>query len=952
MASYIRPHELQTYFSLPCRSLIHFNARSLQKNMDGITTFLSSTSHKFSVICISETWLSASHNHLYTFPSYSAEYCHRDNSNHGGAAVFVSSELRFHRRLDLTLKVANCESVWVEFHDSFFSQDKKNLIVGCIYRSPSSCGSAYCSALGNLLHKLSLEQKNVIIMGDININLLDPSNTLFNEYVNCLNGFGYENLVTLPTRCPANKQGTLIDHVLSNLLTNPDCGVVEASVTDHYPIFVRLNYTPCAIVTGLTRKKLNSTKFFELISATDWNPVIACDNPETAYDTFSKIISNALADSTEIMNCKKPFSAPRNPWLSSSLLDCLKKKDNLYRKTKKQPFNTALHDRYKKYSNRLGKLLKHAKTQYYENKIKCAGNDVKKQWEILNSFLGRSNQHSEITMIKSGDLLLDNPLDIANSFINFFCTDKQREDDPLTQPYPRMPHSFFLHPVTPEEIVTIISSLKNTGPGIDNFRPSLIKLIASLISETFCHIVNLIFTTGIFPSSLKKAKIIPVFKKGDKRLTSNYRPIAILSFFSKVVEKLIVTRLSSYFSKFHVLSTNQFGFREGYSTDLALIYLTDKIRQAIDAGNLTGALFIDLSKAFDSLVHNILFAKLESIGIAGPPLKLLRNYLKDREYIVSISNTYSHPKTSNIGVPQGSILGPLLFLIYINDLSQCLKSSDCILYADDTTIFCSDNHLDSLIYKLNHDADSIVTWCRQNKLQINATKSQFVIFSSKHRIYSGSPSLTFASNTLYPTDSVMFLGVTLDKHLKFDEHVSSLTKKTAYGIRILIKVRNFFHMNTLISLYYAFIHTYINYCISSWGNTYPVHLSPLQHTQNQAIRIMTHSTYTSEALPLLTSNGILSVGKLHKYSLAILIHKSISGKLPFPIIIKSQYPYSLSTRFASSNSFLLPKPRTNYGKFTTNFSATQLWNSLPCHVKNISNFHAFKINLRNYLHSA
>lgn len=144
----------------------------------------------------------------------------------------------------------------------------------------------------------------------------------------------------------------------------------------------------------------------------------------------------------------------------------------------------------------------------------------------------------------------------------------------------------------------------------------------------------------------------------------------------------------------------------------------------------------------------------------------------------------------------------------------------------------------------------------------------------------------------------------------------------------------------------------ISSCISSWGNTYPVHLSPLQHAENQAIRIMTHNGYTSEASPLLTSNGILSVGNLHKYSLAILVHKSINRKLPFPIIPKSQYPYSLSTRFTSSNSYLLPKPTTNYGKFTTNFSATQLWNSLPCHVKNLSHFHAFKFNLRNYLHSA
>lgn len=246
--------------------------------------------------------------------------------------------------------------------------------------------------------------------------------------------------------------------------------------------------------------------------------------------------------------------------------------------------------------------------------------------------------------------------------------------------------------------------MKITGAGPDKLHPSHVKLVAPFITDSLAHIINLMFKSGCFPNELKQGRITPVFKKGDRCLISNYCPICVLPFFSKVIEKLIEKRLTNYFKKFNILSPIQYGFRPGYSTELALIALTDELRLAIDEGNYAASVFIDFTKAFEKINHKILSYKLESLGITGPALLLLQNYLKDRMQVITISGVNSKTVLTNIGVPQGSILGPLLFLLYVNDLPNCLSFSKCILYADDTTVINSDKCLTTLTSNINRHA--------------------------------------------------------------------------------------------------------------------------------------------------------------------------------------------------------------------------------------------------------
>lgn len=286
-------------------------------------------------------------------------------------------------------------------------------------------------------------------------------------------------------------------------------------------------------------------------------------------------------------------------------------------------------------------------------------------------------------------------------------------------------------------------------------------------------------------------------------------------------------------------------------------------------------------------------------------------------------------KLINCGVPQGSILGPLLFLLFINDLPNVLTTCNCLLYADDTTIYSSHKSLTELQETLNTDLNNVYSWCIDNQLQINPLKTTFVLFHNPQTVISSSMTVSLNTFVIPTSDTVKFLGVTLDKHLKFNSHANSLIKKVSFGIRIIIKMRSFFQPHVISSLYHAYINSHLSYCLSSWGNTYAIHLKPLRRLQNQAIKLMTFSSFRCHSLPIYQHLRILPIQQLfyHKSLLITLrlFHREISlDSLPFDNLMNKN-----NTRFSERNNLLLPKIRSNYGKFTLRFYGISLWNRIP-----------------------
>lgn len=393
----------------------------------------------------------------------------------------------------------------------------------------------------------------------------------------------------------------------------------------------------------------------------------------------------------------------------------------------------------------------------------------------------------------------------------------------------------------------------------------------------------------------------------------------------------------------------QFGFRPNFSTEAALIEITDFMKQSIDCGLFAAAIFVDLTKAFDSITHDILFSKLESLGVCGPTLALLQSYLADRLQAVECSGILSEYKTVNIGVPQGSILGPLLFLLFINDLPSCLNFSKCMLYADDTTVYLADSDLSNLTKKLNDDLIRLSDWCRNNRLNINPSKTSFIIFHSHHKQITPIPHLRLGTHFIYPSDYTTFLGVVLDKHLKFHLHIKSLISKVAFGIHVLIRTRAYFPLPVLRSLYNCFVHSHLTYCLGSWGSTYDVHLSPLVSLQNRAIRIINYSHPRDSAPNLYFDLRILPLLFEYKIKMCIFLLRARNNESMHTCIDQSLLFNANNTRFSENNNLILPKIRSNYGKQTAVFAAISMWNELPTPLKSIHSPNFFRNQLKSFL---
>ena len=343
----------------------------------------------------------------------------------------------------------------------------------------------------------------------------------------------------------------------------------------------------------------------------------------------------------------------------------------------------------------------------------------------------------------------------------------------------------------------------------------LIKNSFDLISEPLAQLINLSLTTGVFPDKLKVAKVIPIYKAENSENFSNYRPISLLTNFSKIFERAMYKRLITFVEQYEILYCYQFGFRKNHSTSMALIHLVNKITSAIDRKETTAGVFLDLSKAFDTIDHDILFDKLEHYGIGGLALTWIKSYFFERKQFVEFNQTCSSEQTNKCGVPQGSILGPLFFILYINDLPNASKVTEILIFADDTSIFYSHSdpkHLESV---LNEELKKVDVWMKGNKLCVNIEKTNYIIFKSNRKSVATNFSLCFGNKLLEQKK----------------DHISYISKKISKSVGIMHRSRFNLSSKTKLSLYCTLIYSYITYCNLVWSSTYVTNLNRIFYLQ-------------------------------------------------------------------------------------------------------------------------
>ena len=935
--------------------VLHINIASLSKNFEELTIFLKLLQYNFKVIGISETRI--------TDASCDTKIVELDNycfvhtstlTRAGGAGLYNHSSLNnnYKVRRDLSLQMeSGFESVFIEITQ----KGTKNIICGCIYKHPSLSPASFLDqCFVNILQKTSREDKFLIIMGDYNIDLLAYDRFVSsNDFYDVAVSYGLQPLIMQPSRVTLRSQ-TLIDNIFTNNTKyNSESGNLTCSISDHFAQFsIFTDY--CTKKTkntikpsyGRCYKSFNENEFLEELSNIKWMSLL---EQVTNPNTITSIILESVTDVLNVMApyrklSKKEVITQQKPWITKDIIKTMKLRDELqkqYMLEANQQARVEAHNKYKKQRSSVVSMVRGSKISFYKQYFLEHKTNAKKTWDGINSIL-RQNKKTRFlptSAIDRNGNMATSAGNIATVFNDYFASVGKSLDDKIPKTKVNfkkyMPfynnQSLFLKPTDSYEVNNIINSLSaSSACGLNSIPTKLLKLGALVLSEPISHMINQSFKEGIFPNMLKVAKVIPVYKSGSSDVCSNYRPISLLSNISKILEKTMHIRVCEFLERLNVIYEKQFGFRKNHSTNHALLNLVTSVSDILDNGDYACGLFLDLQKAFDTVNQSIILDKLDIYGIRGVCRNWFSSYLRGRKQFVAIDHDKSDVTNIECGVPQGSILGPLLFLIYINDFRNCLSSGTAQHYADDTVILYTERSIKRLRSTMNRDIANVCDWLCANRLSLNAGKTEVLLFHPKNKPCDSRFTLKIKSKKIFISNKVKYLGVILDAHLSWRSHLSELSKTLSRANGLLSRIRYYVDLNTLTSLYHSLFHSHMTYGSLAWGLACKTEVTRILKLQQQAIRIITFTDYKEPTSSLFSQLGILKLEDVIKINFFLFMHDWYHKRLPD--VFNNFFHYKLctkKTRAGDISKLLLPVRRTEkYGTHNIKHQGAVMFNEL------------------------
>ena len=940
----------------------HLNTVSIPKHFDELKQIV----NKFQIFAASETNIRPNTpESLYNFEGFNFFGSNRKKGTLG-VGLYIDDKIES-KRIRTNYKESQPEMLFVECKFR-----KTILLVGVVYKSPGVSYKAY-GDITESIAAITTKYDHVILLGDYNVNYLRPDTpeTKFFK-TNILEQFGLEQVITKPTRISKNSRSLIDLIVVNNPRMVKHSDVVDLpGLSDHSLIYItysikRPKFKPKKVIRRDFRK-FSSADFNKDIENINWLGLnaIQCDNllnvsstskmnsQISVFENYFLDVVNKHAPFREI-TIKKPINCT---WMTDDLVKLMDSRD-LYKKYFNETNDPYFYEKFKELKNKVTHSIRRAKIADFNANINSKLQNIKlfhsnlKSYNIVETGL-KKNNHCSFSPTELNDFFSAN--NNAHVDPNILAREILRIENSTA-----IPKSFRFRKVTEREIVKVVRDMKSNSCGIDNIGLFFIKNCINIISAPLSEIFNFSIEHRIFPDRWKIAKITPIPKVKNPTRLKDYRPISLLSTLSKIIEKLVSTQMREYFLGKKLLNPFQSAYKENHGCPTALLHISDYIYDAMDSGEIVFMVLLDYSKAFDLANHDLIIAKLKMLGFEQSALCWLKSYLKGRCQKVVIDKDESSLAKLENGVPQGSILGPLLFTILINDISLFIKNCQYHQYADDTQLYVKtrvENAVDTII-NINEDLERIANFSKNTFLKINEEKSKIIVLGSKKKLAKLTQVKQIALAEIVMNEyaiervfDVRNLGIVFDQYMSWDAHVKGIVSNAYYRLKLAYRYSRFLSENSKLRVVESYILALFNFGCPVLQNLSYNTNAKIQKLQNSCIRFIFNVRKYEHISHFYKKKKILNMSDRRDIQSLTIIHNIVNERAPDYLIDKVKFNFIFHDHPTRGKGLIrVPKARTNFGLNRFIIKYSKLYNEIVSKInikKNIST-QTFKVKVKKY----